>query len=349
MISVRYVTAGAMLVALGLYGWFSVTDDANGATDAVKNVTGSVKNVIDTAYSNPCTESDRKNIAYIGADYEPEVAYEFGKKIQAALISNDSQQFVDMFVGEMSNGPSIRSMLSKNIRDVFTEEELNSVLTAIPSCSPFNSYGYMLGPGTIWYAYYGDGAFKIAALNVSSQDENELDQTGWVVNNKMMSPYCFEVKWRSDDNFEQYSDRFNVSLADLYPNIGYVFGKQITKFDSIEPSWCEGDSNCEGISLIHPLKECRSENYRVKGNSILVGKDFDSKGYELLKPIDTTICEQLAPSIDGKCIEAYIVRVTGYRNAWYGLYGLFDLTNYGEAIVPLRYFESKPEAMEAEY
>ena len=49
---------------------------------------------------------------------------------------------------------------------------------------------------------------------------------------------------------------------------------------------------------------------------------------------------------DGECLEAYIVRVTGYRNAWYRL---FDLHNYGKAIVPLRYFESKPETIEAEY
>ena len=302
-----------------------------------------------SAYADLCTESDRKNIAYFGSDYEPEVAYEFGKKIQAALISNDSQQFVDMFVGEMSNGPSIRTILSKNIRDIFTEAELNSVLTATPSCAPFNSYGYMLGPGTIWYAYYGDGTFKISALNVSKQDEKELDRTGWTVNNKMINPHCFEVKWRSDDNFEQFADRFNVSLSELYPNIGYVFGKQITDFDSIEPSWCKGDAGCEEVSLIHPLKECRSESYRVEGNSIFVEKDFDKKGYELLKSIDVVICEQLAPSIDGKCIEAYVVRVSGYRIAWYGLYGLFDLNGYGEAIVPLRYFKSKPEAMEAEY
>jgi hypothetical protein len=38
--------------------------------------------------------------------------------------------------------------------------------------------------------------------------------------------------------------------------------------------------------------------------------------------------------------------VTGYRDAWYGL---LDLNSYGEARVLLRYFESKPEAMEAEY
>ena len=38
--------------------------------------------------------------------------------------------------------------------------------------------------------------------------------------------------------------------------------------------------------------------------------------------------------------------MTGYRDAWYELY---DLNSYGEAIVPLRYFESKLEAMEAEY
>ena len=301
-----------------------------------------------SAYANTCTESDREKIAYHGPDYEPEVAYEFGKKIQAALISNDSQQLVDMFVGEMRYGPSIRTILSKNIRDIFTEVELKSVLTATPSCSPFNSEGYMLGPGTIWYSYLG-GVFKIIALNVSMQDEEKWDQTGWTVNNKMINPHCFEVMWSSYDNFEEFADQFNVSLADVYPNIGYAFGKTITEFDPIKPSWCKDDSNCEEISLIHPLKECKAESYKVEGNSIFVEKDFESKGYELLKPIDITICEQLAPSIDGKCLEAYIVRVTGYRNAWFGLYGLFDLHSYGKAIVPLRYFESKPEAMEAEY
>ena len=302
-----------------------------------------------SAYANTCTESDRKQIAFHGSSYEPEVAYEFGKQIQEALMSNDSQQFVDMFVGEMASGPSIRTILSKNLRDIFTEAELNSVLTATPSCSPFNSQGYMLGPGIIWYGYYGNGVFKILALNVSKQDEEKLDQTGWTVNNKMINPHCFEVMWGSSDNFEEFADQFNVSLADMYPNIGYAFGKTITEFDSIEPSWCKGDANCEEISLIHPLKECKVESYRVEGNSIFVVTDFDSQGYELLKSIDIPICEQLAPSIDGECLEAYVVRVNGYRKAWYGLYGLFDLHNYGKAIVPLRYFESKLEAMEAEY
>jgi hypothetical protein len=301
-----------------------------------------------SAYANTCTESDRAKIAYHGSDYEPEVAYEFGKKIQAALISNDSQQLVDMFFGEMRYGPSIRMILSKNIRDIFTEVELNSVLTDTPSCSPFNSEGYMLGPGTIWYSYLG-GVFKIIALNVSKQDEEKLDQTGWTVNNKMINPHCFEVMWNSYDNFQEFARQFNVSLADLYPNIGYAFGKTITEFDPIKTSWCKDDSNCEEISLIHPLKECKTESYKVEGNSIFVEKDFETTGYKLLKPIDITICEQLAPSIDGKCLEAYIVRVNKHRSASFGLYGLFDLHSYGKAIVPLRYFESKPEAMEAEY
>jgi len=101
--------------------------------------------------------------------------------------------------------------------------------------------------------------------------------------------------------------------------------------------------------LIRSLKQCGSENYRVKNNSIDVREGFDYRGYEVLKSIDTTICEQLAPNIDGKCREAYVIKVSGYRNAWFGLYGLFDLNGYGESIVPLRYFESKPEAIEALY
>lgn len=124
-----------------------------------------------SAYADQCTESDRKNIAYFGSDYDPELAYEFGKKIQAALISNDSQQLVDMFVGgSWIDKNLIDTILSKSIKETFTKAELEAVLTATPSCSPFNSYGYMLGPGTIWYAYTREGAFSITAVNISLTD-----------------------------------------------------------------------------------------------------------------------------------------------------------------------------------
>ena len=62
-------------------------------------------------------------------------------------------------------------------------------------------------------------------------------------------------------------------------------------------------------------------------------------------------CSKLAPNIGAKCRKAYLISVGDYSGGsmgWdisYGIYGLFDLPNFGPSIVPLKFFQNKNEAL----
>ena len=61
--------------------------------------------------------------------------------------------------------------------------------------------------------------------------------------------------------------------------------------------------------------------------------------YVLLRSVSTDLCEKLAPSIGGKCLEAYFLYIleTPGRGE-FAIYGLFELPEYGLTLAPLKYF-----------
>ena len=62
-------------------------------------------------------------------------------------------------------------------------------------------------------------------------------------------------------------------------------------------------------------------------------------------------CSDLAPNIGVSCNKGYLIGVGDYSGGsmgWdmsYGVYGFFDLPNFGPSIVPLKFFQNKNEGL----
>ena len=86
------------------------------------------------------------------------------------------------------------------------------------------------------------------------------------------------------------------------------------------------------------------------------GNEFDIEGlieysYEIIGTISDKRCSDLAPNIGVDCNKGYLIGVGDYSGGsmgWdmsYGVYGFFDLPNFGPSIVPLKFFQNKNEGL----
>ena len=181
--------------------------------------------------------------------------------------------------------------------------------------------------------------------------------SGWYVQmndgakSRLLHPNCFTVEWMSSDNFEEFEEVFSIQRKDFRQFPGMSFGKEITNYHPIKPSWNKnGFISHETISLIQSVKSCAPESFTysvVDDGSIhtIVKTDFGKfeQKYRVLDPIDIKKCSSLAPNIGSTCLQAFKVRIGEYSGGsmgWdisNGIYGLFDLDELGLSVVPLSF------------
>jgi hypothetical protein len=187
---------------------------------------------------------------------------------------------------------------------------------------------------------------------------NTKPVSGWYVQmhdgaeSRLLHPNCFTVEWMSSDNFEEYEEVFNIQRKDFRQSPGRSFGKEITNYHPIKPSWNKnGFISHETISLIQSVKSCAPESFTYSvvddGSIHTIAKtdfgEFEQK-YRVLDPIDTKECSSLAPNIGSTCLQAFKVRIGEYSGGsmgWdfrQGIYGLFDIEGMGPSVVPLTYY-----------
>lgn len=179
-----------------------------------------------------------------------------------------------------------------------------------------------------------------------SQSVSASEQNGWVVNERLLHPNCFTIRWMSSDNFEEFEERFKIEDIDRFRKFpGEFFGREITEYAPLQPSW----SDQERISLIQSINSCAPLifSYTADNGQIFTKQETEygqfAQTYELLEQVSVDACDRLAPSIGAKCIAAYRIEVGEYSGGsmgWdmrKGTYGLFNLPGLGLVIVPLRY------------
>ena len=181
--------------------------------------------------------------------------------------------------------------------------------------------------------------------------------SGWYVQmndgarSRLLHPNCFTVEWMSSDNFEEYEEVFNIQRKNFRQSPGMSFGREITNYHPIKPSWNKNRFiSHETISLIQSVETCASESfeYAVADDGSVytsVKTDFGKfeQKYKVLAPIDVLQCSSLAPNIGSVCLQAFKVKVSEYSGGsmgWdirRGIYGLFDLPGLGLSVVPLSF------------
>jgi hypothetical protein len=190
----------------------------------------------------------------------------------------------------------------------------------------------------------------VPTITLGVGDESKAKSLGWFVGDRLLHPNCFVAEWMSSDNFEEYEEVFSIKGESLRESPGLFFGKEITNYQPIKPSWNRGDFiSHETISLIRSVNSCAFEHFEdsvFQDDRIYIAdkKEFGQleQTYKLINPVSVSKCSRLAPSIGATCLKAFQVEVGEYSGGSFGpnirrgIYGLFDLPELGLSIVPLR-------------
>ena len=168
----------------------------------------------------------------------------------------------------------------------------------------------------------------------------------------------------SSDNYEEFANKFAIkNYEDFEKNPGLYFGKQILNLEPITSSWDDK------IYLAASLKKCFKGNLRgggvVKTTNVDIKIDkksiknkicetkFSCTEYEytILSRVPLKKCKKLAPHIEGKCEESFLISLGDYSggsigwNMSYNIYGLFFLNDEQKYIIPLKNFYKKNDAI----
>ena len=179
----------------------------------------------------------------------------------------------------------------------------------------------------------------------------------WRHNDKTLPYESFVTEWLSGDNFDEFY-KYDVG-DDFRDSPGKYFGKEIPTLEGIVPSWDSNDMVYISVPLDtldydkknesndqDYLRNLSTEKIRLKN----YGVHFKTSDpypletyYTKIGEIDQDTCSKLAPNINGVCIESHIIYLQEYGGgsmgptSSIGLFGLFNLENGKEYMVPLKY------------
>ena len=183
----------------------------------------------------------------------------------------------------------------------------------------------------------------------------------WRHNDKTLPYESFVSEWLSGDNFDEFY-KYDVG-DDFRDSPGKYFGKEIPTLEGIVPSWDSNDMVYISVPLDtldfdkknesnyqDYLRNLFTEKIRLKnyGDYFKTSEPhFLETYYTKIGEIDHDTCSKLAPNIKGTCIESHIVYLQEYGGgsmgptSSIGIFGLFQLDNGKEYMVPLKYLTEK--------
>jgi len=304
---------------------------------------------VSPAIANDCSKEDRDYANSWGNYYAPEDARDFGMKIQRLVFDKNLPGIFSLVKGELQNGPRRSFVASKSFDEVFDESWAELVLSDDAPCSPVGWRGFMLGNGRIWYNPSKIG-WEILKIHGAAQETFENPSPGLTINKRIVHPFCF-----NRPSIEELSA--TAIKKEFYTEPGLFMGSSITSFAPMRPSWCSKDGECWRISWVAQLEQCSAENFDFEDKDGNVWIKDSSDGYEvqyqykILGALSDSRCSELAPHIGVNCKKSYLISVGDYSGGsigWYtsvGIYGFFDLPNFGPSIVPLKFFPNKNEGL----
>ena len=304
---------------------------------------------ISPAIANDCSKEDRDYANSWGNYYAPQDARDFGRKIQGLVFDKNLSGIFSLVRGELYDGPRKSFVASKSFDEVFDESWVELVLSNDAPCSPVGWRGFMLGNGSIWY-YTSKIGWEIGKIHGAAQETFENPSPGWTINKRIVHPFCF-----NRPSIEELSA--TAIKKEFYSDPGLFMGSTIASFAPMRPSWCSKDGECWRTSWVAQLEQCSAENFDLEEGVGTVWTKKSSGGYDdvyhytILGALSDNRCSELAPHIGVDCKKSYLVSVGDYSDGtmgWYssvGIYGFFDLPNFGPSIIPLKFFPNKNEGL----
>lgn len=301
--------------------------------------------------SSACTSAFTTDVY----DYDPDAAYAFGLRIQAAVRARDLTAFFSLVDGELLRGPRRRFAVGRAFGEVFPDSWRTEILDSEVPRHPVGWRGFMLANGALWYQECRDDVFSIHRVNDWVPEEFPPVPTGWRVGDDLLSPECFVTKLTSGENYRAFRNEFSTP-DDLFSHPGRYFGDPIHPFESVD-----------GYSLWRRTSDCIAAPGSIRTeNSTIVHEQDDSRTdggfvpaieYTILAEVPEAHCRELAPNLPGTCLESYLVLVADYSSrggsmtsvlcCQPNIYGLFMMGDGERIIFPLRNFRSENLARNA--
>jgi hypothetical protein len=302
-------------------------------------------------------ESVKKSAEYWG--YDPEAAVAFGRKIKKVVRQKDLKGLGALINGELQRGPRKVRFEQEEWSGVFGNK-LWQVLLFPVDCTPVGWRGFMLGNGTIWYGFNGDGPddkeglWGVFVINDwIEHPDDKLDSVLWEADGAILHPDCFYLKWSSGDNYEELLEGTNCTDEEI--------GQCLEREDGIG-LYKEAYGETLAINIVSCPKEPHAyedglfdeEMSREVSPESGFRSDREGRGftwYRVVKILPLDLCKQLAPHITYACRGIRLVELhynNGGTATWsYGnIYGLFSDTDSGhEIMVPLVNFRTLNEAL----
>ena len=203
---------------------------------------------------------------------------------------------------------------------------------------------------------------------------NVYASPGWEYKGKILPNQSFTKEWLSSDNFEEFEEHFKIETKDCWTsekygfthcrsedfrnNPGKYFGKEIKDLDPIKASWADTIPQRNYISLAVSIDAINfNQPHQIKnhgyGEGIFQKIEHIEMFYKIIGEVNTEHCMELAPNLSGICKQSYALWVGDWHGGSIGyqfeagIYGLFELENGKEYIIPLKYFPrdySKPNS-----
>ncbi|MBO44278.1 MAG: hypothetical protein CMM28_11200 [Rhodospirillaceae bacterium] len=330
---------------------------------------GSTGATLGTEKSNfNCSNKDREYAKFWGNYYDPEDAYEFGRKIKKVVKEKNLEGLFTLVDGELTSGPRKRVIKGKKFSDIFSNHWRNDLLASDAPCSPAGWRGFMLASGLVWFNRK-NGEWRVFSIN-GAREENIREANipmGWIISEGLIPPQCFVKEWVSSDNFEEFEDKYNIPKEDcrsiklgsrkrtfcqsthFRKNPGIYLGKEITSLDGIAPSWDDKDR----ITLAAPVDLCFKgsvidgrigDPIKLSVKSDKKSKMIESKicssetscteyAYSILTNVPLNKCQELAPNLTGQCRQSFLIAVGDYSGGsigWDYGYNIYGLFSFND-------------------
>ena len=184
---------------------------------------------------------------------------------------------------------------------------------------------------------------------------------GWRHKDRILPYESFVTEWGSGDNFDEFY-KYDIG-DDFRESPGKYFGKEIPSLEGKVSSWdsnvmvyisvpldtIDFDKKNESTGQDY-LRHLHTEKIRLKnyGVHFKTSEPYPLETYYTkIGEIDQDTCHKLAPNIKGTCAESHIVYLQKYGGGSMGpttsigIFGLFQLDNGKEYMVPLKYLTEK--------
>jgi hypothetical protein len=315
-----------------------------------------------------CSNKDREYAKFWDNYYDPEDAYEFGRKIKTLVKERNLEGLFTLVNGELTSGPRKRFIKDKKFSDIFSNHWRNDLLGSDSPCSPVGWRGFMLASGSVWFNRK-DGKWRVFSIN-GAREENIGEANipiGWIISEGLIPPQCFVREWVSSDNFEEFEDKYKIPKEDcrsvklgsrkltfcqsthFRKNPGMYLGKEISSLDGITPSWDDKDR----ITLAAPVDLCFKGSVsggRI-GNPVKLSVKSDKKSkmieskvcssetscteyaYSILTKVPINKCQELAPNLTGQCRQSFLIAVGDYSGGsmgWGYGYNIYGLFSFND-------------------